>query len=507
MQTNNAIITTVKAYRRYLLIGIPAVLLQLILFKLFYPFASYFFTDSFSYIFTAAANADAGTWPVGYSKFLRVFNTFLHSDTALFCFQYLMLEAGAFYFFYTLIHYFRPSRWMVNLLFLFLIINPPFLYISNCVSSDALFLALSLIWFAQLIAAMDRLSWGRIGWQAVLLLILFSFRYAAIYYPFVAALGILLSRAGAIRKITAIVLPFALLGCFIIYSRGVNREMTGVESFSPFGGWQLANNALYMYGDVRGNTKARKEVPAPAAYAALDGMVGRFFDTTQGARKTLFDPDFPGIYYQWSLDGPLMAYLNTVRKKDTSAAYFKAWSQAGDLYNGYGKWLIREYPLTYMKDFVWPNAIRYGIPLQEFMGKYNAGQDTVEAIAQYWFHYKNNRVKAASKSFQALLLSPYPVLNLVVLLFYVLIFLLFLSAKDIRQSDPSFLRYSTIVCCLWVCHTGFSVLAAPVVLRYQLFFMTICFSFSLLTIGHLLKAEAGKKVEPAPPVMELAHSI
>src|SRR5450756_2462372 len=99
-----------KTGRRYLTIAIPAIFLQLIVFKIFYPFANYFFTDSFGYLYAAGFNLDAHIWPIGYSKFLRLFNTFFHSDTALVCFQYIFLQICGLYFCFTVSSLFRPSK-------------------------------------------------------------------------------------------------------------------------------------------------------------------------------------------------------------------------------------------------------------------------------------------------------------------------------------------------------------------------------------------------------------
>src|SRR5882757_3373648 len=128
-----------KILRRFLVFAMAVTLLQWILFKLFYPFASFFFTDSFAYLYAAAFNLDAHVWPIGYSKFLRVFNTFFHSDTVLVSFQYLFLQTCNLYFFCTVIYNFRPSKPVSIILFSLLIINPLSLYLANSISSDALF--------------------------------------------------------------------------------------------------------------------------------------------------------------------------------------------------------------------------------------------------------------------------------------------------------------------------------------------------------------------------------
>jgi hypothetical protein len=45
----------------------------------------------------------------------------------------------------------------------------------------------------------------------------------------------------------------------------------------------------------------------------------------------------------------------------------------------------------------------------------------------------------------------------------------------------------------WVLHFGFSIFAAPVVLRYQIFSMICCCSFSLLLVEQLLSWEKTNK--------------
>ena len=524
MITSNDFTATVKTNRWYLLIAIPAILAQLIIFKTGYPFASYFFTDSFGYIYAAINNMDAGTWPVGYSKFLRVFNTFIHTDTGLVCFQYLFLQAAGLYFLFTLLHFFRPSRIIANVLFIFLVFNPVFLYLANSVSSDALFIGGSFLWLSQLIRMIRRPSLRRSCLHAILLALLFTFRYNAIYYyPLVSLLAILLSSparrispTGHITHLTrlaqktllsqraiAIALPALLLLAFIYYTGNSVKQMTGTRKFSPFGGWQMANNALYL---VR---NAHDLPPAPARFAGLDSQIRHYFDTAKQER-TLFDASYPGIYFLWSQQGPLAAYVNQQRKKDTTVPYFTSWTAASQQYTGYATWLIGQHPAAFVQHFVWPNTIRYIFPPLEFMGRYNSNMDTVDQMAKFWFHYKSNRVKAFSKDFQAFLLAGFPILNLVTNLFFLLIVLLFAFTKSAWKitsvpaghlppptsavaqapsSSPAFARYIAVVFALWLLHFAFSVVAAPVVLRYQVFLLTICLSFSLLIVEQLVRSD------------------
>src|SRR5579872_3099135 len=131
-------------YRIFLWIAAAGTVLQFIIFKLCYPYAGFLNGDSYAYLQSAIYNYDISTYPIGYSKFLRIFSAFTRSDTALVAFQYLAIQAGALALLFTLNTIFRPRRITVWLMFIFAVFNPVTLYISNYVSSDALFFALSL---------------------------------------------------------------------------------------------------------------------------------------------------------------------------------------------------------------------------------------------------------------------------------------------------------------------------------------------------------------------------
>ena len=476
-----------KIVRRYLAIAIPVIFLQLALFKFFYPFASYFFTDSFGYLYAAGYNLDAHIWPIGYSKFLRVFNTFFHSDTALVCFQYIFLQLSGLYFLFTLSYLFRLSKLTGWILFVAFLFNPLFLYLGNSISSDALFIGLSLLWMAQLMHLIARPSRRRIFIHAVLLTLLFSIRYTAIYYPLVSTLAILFSAHSWKEKGWAMALPAFFIICFIYYTANANKETTGIRQFSPFSGWQIANNALYIYGHDR----VRRSQPpesVPARFAELGASVHRYFDTAKKER-TLLDRIYPGSFYLWSKQSPLSAYLERQEQKDTVNAYYKSWASPSALYGEYGRWLIARHPLAYAQYYCWPNLLRYAFPPLEFMSQYNSGMDTVDRLAVAWFHYKNQRVQAYSPNLQAAILAPYPFLSMLINLCWVGLLFLFMTTPKIRRADRLFLRQLLMTGSAWFLHLVFSVMAAPVVLRYQVFSMILGGVGSLLLAERLLKED------------------
>lgn len=483
-----------KALRRFLVFAIPVILLQWGLFKLFYPFASFFFTDSFAYLYAAAFNLDAHVWPIGYSKFLRVFNTFFHSDTGLVSFQYLFLQGCSLYFFATVMYCFRPSKPVSIILFSLLIVNPLFLYLANSVSSDALFIGLSLCWIAQLMRMIGHASRRGLFIHTTLLALLFALRYTAIYYPLIAAIAILFSAYTLKEKLLAITLPLLLVGGFMFYTAFAMQELTGTRKFSPFSGWQVANNALYMIGPDRLPPPAPQQ--APPRLRELNDRVRSYFDSAK-TEKTLLDSLYPGIFYLWSPKSPLAGYQGLEGRKDSAASWFKSWAANSVLYSDYGSWLIRQHPLAYAQYYCWPNLQRYAFPPLEFMGRYNCGMDTVDRLAAAWFRYKDQRVKVVSVTAQAAILAPYPFLNMLINLFLLGMFGLFFTTKAVRNADPVFFRQMVMAGSAWLIHVGFSILAAPVVLRYQVFPMILGGACSLLLAERLLKGEKNSSIRPA----------
>ncbi len=91
----------------------------------------------------ADSNADINTHIIGYSRFLRLFSVFSHSDIALTAFQYLFVQTAGLYFLFTLFFFHNIGRVIQIILLGFVVINPMFLYMANMVSSDCIFLGLS----------------------------------------------------------------------------------------------------------------------------------------------------------------------------------------------------------------------------------------------------------------------------------------------------------------------------------------------------------------------------
>ncbi|HEY0271656.1 MAG TPA: hypothetical protein VGC22_00670, partial [Chitinophaga sp.] len=238
-----------KVGRKYLAVALLAGIAQFFLFKRLYPFPD-FISDSYSYISTNLYHMKVNLWPIGYSIFLDLVHRVTPSHYFLVFCQFLVLQAGLLYFFYTVLYLFELRRVNRILLFIFLFFNPAFLYLSNCVLSDALFGAISLVLFSQYLWMFRRPGVGNLVFQAVLIGLAFTIRYTAIYYAIVSIGALLLSGYRWPVKLAGMALPWLFILPFILYTQEKTKELTGTAEFSVFGGWQLANNALYMYGHI-----------------------------------------------------------------------------------------------------------------------------------------------------------------------------------------------------------------------------------------------------------------
>jgi len=434
-----------KASQQALIVYGLVVIVQFILFKWLYPFAS-FMPDSRFYIEAAQNNDAIGFWPTGYSQFLRLFKAVFQSDTMLVLFQYFFLQVSLLGFVFSLFYFLHPDRIVQIILLTLSAMNPLLLITSNYISADALFTALSFIWLTQLIWLLYR-SPGWLVWlHAGILLLAFMMRYNALYYPLISVTVIMLSKLRWCIRLAGMGLVIILMTGFVWHRIGQYKMLTGQRQFAAFAGWQLAANALYAYSHV-----PNKNDQAPAPFADLHYLINRHLDSLNDVRLR---PDSTlGVYYMWK--GPLVQYLTHVYS-DTSITDFNHYASLAPLYGAYGKYLIRQYPLAYMKYFLWPNLARYYVPPAEFLGQYNYRQSKEYVLIAYM-----------------------PVLSGMINLLFAGSMIAFWLMDEWKKHKP-LSPFLLLVLSIWLLNMVFSVLASPIVLRYQLFSLSVIGCTSLL---------------------------
>ena len=473
-------------------IALLAVILQFIVFKFFYPYAD-FFSDSYSYIYAASANLDISIWPIGYSKFLMAFHSVSHTDTAVVAFQYFFLELSCLYFFFTIQYFYNPGRTTRNILFAFLFFNPLFLYISNYINSDPLFAALSLFWLGQLLWIINRPKLSQLFTQAILLFLCFTIRNNAYYYPFITLIAFILSRQLVWRKVVGSLLGVVLIVPFILAEQNAAYKLTGSRQFSLFTGWQLANNALYMYGHI---TVDSTQLPSQQS-RDLDRLSRQFYSKTFPDFSEYLSAYVANFFIRQS-ESPLKVYFNKYYHSQDEDALIADWGRASVVFNEYGSWLIKRHPVEFARYFMLLNTKNYFLPPLEKLEVYNLGQDDVSVIAQDWFEYKTSAVSAISKTVQGKLLFVFPYLFFFLNILFAgsLIWLLF-KKKSVplgRELNSALILSVSLL----IANMCFCIFATIIVLRYQFFPMIITLTFPLLLIEVLDKKQVVSSKQATP---------
>ena len=474
--------------RIILYLAAAAIVIQFTVFKYLYPFANYIHGDSFVYLEAAYKNSTINSYPIGYSKFLRLVSVFAKPDLVLVSIQYLMIQCSNLFLLFTIFYFYKAGRATQALLFFFMIVNPLLLHLANMVSSDGVFLALSMTWFALLLWIIYKPSNTIIGWHAVVILAAFAVRYNALIYPFVAGVAFGLSKQSLLKKLTGWGSGLLLISWFVGLSMYQYKKLTGYWQYSPFSGWLLANNAMYAYQEV----DSANRVPVPSKFRAVDHVVTNFYDMYV---PVPFDKD--GAAYMWGQQFPLMQYCDSLFKSNTAAIQLKPWASMGPVYSSYGGYLIKNYPGYFLRYFAWPNTKRFIAPPLGYLGPYNTNQPTVQQLAVKWFGYSNNRVRTRTKDGQALILKDFPFL---VCILYMILFLMLLSYVLLKgwQYSPSFNKIIILGGFFWITNAAFSIFASAVELRFQAFPVLLSGSFAWLLIDWMVQLVQHLKQQGEP---------
>lgn len=458
--------------RRLLIAALAVTAIQFLIFKLLYPYPD-IFPDSHTYIDAAMNNALVSYRPLGYSLFLWVMFNLRAEDTTIVLVQYLVLQAAAFYFLSTLHYWYKLTTTVSRILFVFLLCNPFSLYLANYISSDPLFTGLSLWWFTGLIWIIHRPAMRQVLGQALLLVAILSIRYNALFYPLIAAVAFLLARAPAFWKLLGIASTMLFAYGFMRYTANVTFRETRTAVFSPFSGWQLANNALHVYPHVPIDS-----TDVPVRLQDLHRFVSVYF-------RERYDSSVEGAdtRYLWAKEMPLKGYLHHYIE-GRNINYFDGWVAMGPLYSDYGRWLILRHPLAFCRYYLLPNTRNYLLPALESFQYYNRGQLFVDPIVVDFFGYPSTRVSAVSLTAQRYIFVPFQILFLLLHIVFPI-----LAIRRLRSRQGS--RTVLLVLVFMIVNAGFCIFASPNVLRYMLFPIMLLFAFCLLAMRPLVEKVQG----------------
>ena len=448
-----------------------AITIQFTLFKILYPFPD-FLPESYNYIDTASQHLAVNVWPVGYGKFIWLIHCISISDTFLIGIQYLLLEAALAYLFFTVLYLYKSARMVRNILFAFLFINPLFLYLSNCILPDALFASLSIVFLVQFCWMFHRPAPSQFILQGVIAGLAFTISFAAVFYPLVCLGGVLLLKKRPKLAPSGWIIGTVLIVGFLLISMQKTKEATGTAQLSVLGSWQLANNALYMYGHTKmDSTRMPKET------RTLDRTTRDFFEDIPAAQRDV--AGFAGAFFLVVPYSPLKVFMDRQFRDEDAPKQFEAWAKVAPLYAAYGKALIRQRPVSYVTYFVGPNIKNYFLPPLEKFEMYNLNRSDVPTTVQEWFGYMTPDIAVVSATFQARLFYPYRYFFLALNVFFWGGLIWWMVAGRVRKMKPEFRNAFLLTSAFLVLHLVLSVIAAPVVLRCQVVPMILLVTFCL----------------------------
>lgn len=479
----------VKENRIFILISSMLSVVLWITFKYFYYYPNIIF-DSYYYVWAAAFNDDVSAWPIGYSKFLRLIGIFTHSVNAVLIIQYIFLQISFLLFFFSLRYFFRIERKTSFVFLILFLLNPIYLFTCNLILSDILFLGLSLLWITSLLWILFRpLKWLLI-FHGLLLFLTFSIRHSATFYPIISCIGIMMSQYKLLLKIGGIALQLFIVGAFVLYTTHKNEEVYGVNQFSPLQSWKVASNALYMYEHV-----TDQEVkPVPLKFKSLDSMVREYYHSKHDS-VNLFNPDPSwGSYYIFMYPSPLLRYKDEKYPKNKRFLIdVPVFSKMAPLYDAYGSWLIKQYPLMYTKSFVIPNIWIYMVPYPEVYydshNPFRLQSDTIGKVTRKWFGLRTIAIPKKYIDFRSKLFEIYPYYNTCVHLLFVLVMITFFALNGARIMVKPYLKGIFLVTILWCCNFLFIILASASLLRYQLFIVILELAFFIVLWDFLFRDE------------------
>lgn len=427
--------------------------------KIFYPLPN-FFPDSYQYIAGAMENRAIDFRPIGYTKFLQLIHTISSSHIFLVWTQYLLLQLSQLYLLFTIRYLLNPGKWPFRILILLCLANPIILHVSNLVSSDALFTTLNLIWLTQLLWIVVRPDLRLILIHAVLLLMAFTVRYNAIYFPLISTLVIIWCGVSKKEKRIGLAFKFLLLGSFIGFTQMQFKKRTNIVQSTPFSGWQMAANALQAYSHV---SPVNPE-SVPGRFKELQTLVNKYMDSI---RRINHNPYFESsFFYMWDVRSPLLQYSKSVTSENYEHPEFKTWASMARPMSDYGFYLIETHPGAYLKYYLLPNMLLFNQPETEYLGWYNMGKPIVGPIVVKWFGLRSNEIRFTDKnpslSFLSIISESIGPINIML----VIGFLVFLGMRGFGKCTVNSRRVLFIMLLFCIANSGFSIIASPIHLRY-----------------------------------------
>jgi hypothetical protein len=486
-----------KFNRNLLLSGLAINLVLFALYKYCYPFPD-FFSDSHSYIIAAERSLKVFYRPFGYPKFLQLLHSFTQSHLLTVAIQYFLIVLASLFCFFSIDYLLGFAHKKIKLAsWALCCINPLILVVSNQMVSDPLFTALTICWFTSLLWIIKKNTWWALVLQVIVLYWSFQIRYNALYYPIIATIAFIAARKAPLYyRLAGIAASVLMITSSYSSIKNLTEKQTGASVFAGFSGWQMANNALFLYKHIEVQTEDFED----PQLQLLDKFVKHYIDSIPASElEKIKKGKLTGSVFLWANSSPLKMFLKYYGQSSRTA-YLKSWYQVSGLYNQYGKQLILDHPGAYVRYYLWNNILYYFAPDMESLEKYDVNKTKITPGTQKWFNIKKENQEARIAGVQQVLMAPYPALHALLVIFMFTIPAVFLYRNKKATGKPE--RNAIMLVLFWylllAANMVFSILASIVILRYEAAWFVLGFGLPLWFLDQTIRRK--KEESPATAI-------
>ncbi|MDR3679833.1 MAG: hypothetical protein P4L41_07695 [Flavipsychrobacter sp.] len=442
--------------------GIALVLFLII--RHFYPVPD-LIPDSKGYILGAITDSEMGYRPMGISLTLaRIHQLDPSIEMVAYC-QFFLHVMSALTLSYAFLINFNFSAVWRRVLYAVLLLNPVLLHLCNAIFSDSLFISLNILWVAFFMYLIRKPNWLILASLLLLLWCSMFVRYNALAYPLVVAVGLLFVSNKTIRWI-GIAASFAIAAVFYITVTNKMDAITNCKVLSGFSGWQLATNAMTFY-------KAKPRAPIGSndpELIVLDSNCRKYIDAM--ASKDASYRKGPALDFLWGSDAPFKRFEYEFAARTQATDLFANWVAVSVVLDKYGTFLIKQYPFDFLRYYLLPNTGAYFFPEMEVLDKYGAVSVKLIPALQQWYdlpeHIQNGYVNAPG-----IYNKPGQYLYSFLSIAFVGMCIAWWVNRKKWVLTPNTQKVLFMIIIFWLCKTGFDILAAPCVLRYEVMLVSI----------------------------------
>lgn len=338
-------------------------LLGYIILRICYPYPATI-SDSGTYVNTAMTDIFSFYRPFGYSAFLQFVHVFSSSVHAVFIVQMILYFFASSAFAFVIKYIYPPvNKIFWYILLFFFVFSPIAFYMANAIMSDLLFAVMVYFMLASYLYLFKKNSWLALGIFLLSLYFALQIRYSAMIFPLLFIVCFFMLK----DKLRWVGIAGTVAVSLLFYNQ-VKSDMqktTGFDQFSTgFDGWQLANNALHIIPHIDLQLENIRNPEIKSVHSFALAQKDRIAEITQNGAV-------PSASFMWINDQPLKQYLFAYMQH-TGEPYASSWIKLGSgTYKRYGQYLMKKYPLEFMRYYYLPNAKSiFYVNSKEIIGKY-----------------------------------------------------------------------------------------------------------------------------------------